>query len=235
MFYGIQTKTGWINGKGDDNMKDTLRFAKTGEEGYEMKKSRQEIYRYFKEESVQEQYRRAMLKLTAKLRMVDELLKEESGRMIISYITSRIKEPDSIIEKLQRKQKKISVASAKENLNDIAGVRAVCVFMDDIYDIRDFIHKQQDIEVIKEKDFIKKSKPSGYRSLHLILTIDDVKVELQLRTPAMDFWSVLEYQLQYKKKNKKVKAEESELKNCAAAIEEIEERMAQLRYRIEDT
>lgn len=215
-------------------LKDNLRIVRTGEDNYEMKKSRQEIGRYFKEESIQEQYRMAMLKLIARLRIADELLKKEAGRMIISYITCRIKEPDSIIEKLQRKQKKVSIASAKENLNDIAGVRAVCLFMDDIYDIRDFIGRQPDIEVVKEKDFIKKPKLSGYRSLHLILEIDTVKVELQLRTPAMDFWSVLEYQLQYKKKNRKFKAEENELKNCAAAIEEIEERMAKLRYRIED-
>lgn len=215
-------------------MKESLRIVRTGEESYEMKKNRQEIGRYFKEEGVQEQYRTAMLKLIAKLRGVDELLKQEAGRMIISYITCRIKEPDSIIEKLQRKQKKVSIASAKENLNDIAGVRAVCLFMDDIYNIRDFINTQPDIEIVKEKDFIKKPKLSGYRSLHLILEIDTVKVELQLRTPAMDFWSVLEYQLQYKKKNRKFKAEENELKNCAAAIEEIEERMAKLRYRIED-
>lgn len=215
-------------------LKDNLRIVRTGEDNYEMKKSRQEIGRYFKEESIQDQYRMAMLKLIARLRIADELLKKEAGRMIISYITCRIKEPDSIIEKLQRKQKKVSIASAKENLNDIAGVRAVCLFMDDIYDIRDFIGRQPDIETVKEKDFIKKPKLSGYRSLHLILEIDTVKVELQLRTPAMDFWSVLEYQLQYKKKNRKFKAEESELKNCAAAIEEIEERMAKLRYRIED-
>lgn len=215
-------------------LKDNLRIVRTGEDNYEMKKSRQEIGRYFKEESIQDQYRMAMLKLIARLRIADELLKQEAGRMIISYITCRIKEPDSIIEKLQRKQKKVSIASAKENLNDIAGVRAVCLFMDDIYDIRDFIGRQPDIEIVKEKDFIKKPKLSGYRSLHLILEIDSVKVELQLRTPAMDFWSVLEYQLQYKKKNRKFKAEESELKNCAAAIEEIEERMAKLRYRIED-
>lgn len=215
-------------------LKDNLRIVRTGEDNYEMKKSRQEIGRYFKEESIQDQYRMAMLKLIARLRIADELLKQEAGRMIISYITCRIKEPDSIIEKLQRKQKKVSIASAKENLNDIAGVRAVCLFMDDIYDIRDFIGRQPDIEIVKEKDFIKKPKLSGYRSLHLILEIDSVKVELQLRTPAMDFWSVLEYQLQYKKKNRKFKAEENELKNCAAAIEEIEERMAKLRYRIED-
>lgn len=215
-------------------LKDNLRIVRTGEDNYEMKKSRQEIGRYFKEESIQDQYRMAMLKLIARLRIADELLKQEAGRMIISYITCRIKEPDSIIEKLQRKQKKVSIASAKENLNDIAGVRAVCLFMDDIYDIRDFIGRQPDIEIVKEKDFIKKPKLSGYRSLHLILEIDTVKVELQLRTPAMDFWSVLEYQLQYKKKNRKFKAEENELKNCAAAIEEIEERMAKLRYRIED-
>lgn len=215
-------------------MKDTLWAVKSGEEGYEMKKNKQEIYRYFKEDTVLSQYRTAMLKLTAKLWVIDEMLKEDAGRMIISYITRRIKEPDSIIDKLQRKEKKISVSSARYNLNDIAGVRAVCLFKDDIYNIRDFIYKQPDMTVLKEKDFIKKPKMSGYRSLHLILEIDAVKTELQLRTPAMDFWSVLEYQLQYKKKNSKVKAEEAELKSCAAAIEEIEERIMKLRYKIED-
>lgn len=215
-------------------MENTPQCSAAREEGDEMKKNKQDITLYFGEAKLQQQYNEAIVKLTKRLQSIDALLREESGRMIISYITGRIKTPDSIIEKLQRKEKKTNLESALENLNDIVGVRAVCLFKDDIYHIKDYINKQPDILILKEKDFIKKPKSSGYRSLHLILKIDGVKVELQLRTPAMDFWSVLEYQLQYKKKNIKVKAEEAELKSCAAAIEEIEERMTNLRNRIEE-
>lgn len=215
-------------------MENTPQCSATRKEGDEMKKNKQDIVLYFGEEKLQQQYKEAIDKLTKRLQSIDALLREESGRMIISYITGRIKTPDSIIEKLQRKEKKTNLESALENLNDIVGVRAVCLFKDDIYHIKDYINKQPDILILKEKDFIKKPKSSGYRSLHLILKIDGIKVELQLRTPAMDFWSVLEYQLQYKKKNIKVKAEEAELKSCAAAIEEIEERMTNLRNRIEE-
>lgn len=215
-------------------MENTPQCSATRKEGDEMKKNKQNIVLYFGEEKLQQQYKEAIVKLTKRLQSIDALLREESGRMIISYITGRIKTPDSIIEKLQRKEKKTNLESALENLNDIVGVRAVCLFKDDIYHIKDYINKQPDILILKEKDFIKKPKSSGYRSLHLILKIDGIKVELQLRTPAMDFWSVLEYQLQYKKKNIKVKAEEAELKSCAAVIEEIEERMTNLRNRIEE-
>lgn len=215
-------------------MENTPQCSAVREEGDEMKKNKQDITLYFGEAKLQQQYNEAIVKLTKRLQSIDALLREESGRMIISYITGRIKTPDSIIEKLQRKEKKTNLESALENLNDIVGVRAVCLFKDDIYHIKDYINKQPDILILKEKDFIKKPKSSGYRSLHLILKIDGIKVELQLRTPAMDFWSVLEYQLQYKKKNIKVKAEEAELKSCAAAIEEIEERMTNLRNRIEN-
>lgn len=215
-------------------MENTPQCSATRKEGDEMKKNKQDIVLYFGEEKLQQQYKEAIVKLTKRLQSIDALLREESGRMIISYITGRIKTPDSIIEKLQRKEKKTNLESALENLNDIVGVRAVCLFKDDIYHIKDYINKQPDILILKEKDFIKKPKSSGYRSLHLILKIDGIKVELQLRTPAMDFWSVLEYQLQYKKKNIKVKAEEAELKSCAAVIEEIEERMTNLRNRIEE-
>lgn len=215
-------------------MENTPQCSATRKEGDEMKKNKQDIVLYFGEEKLLQQYKEAIVKLTKRLQSIDALLREESGRMIISYITGRIKTPDSIIEKLQRKEKKTNLESALENLNDIVGVRAVCLFKDDIYHIKDYINKQPDILILKEKDFIKKPKSSGYRSLHLILKIDGIKVELQLRTPAMDFWSVLEYQLQYKKKNIKVKAEEAELKSCAAAIEEIEERMTNLRNRIEE-
>ena len=215
-------------------MENTLCMLRAGRKGYFMKQKQQEIEKYFESKKVKKEYEQAIQKVCGRLQVIDELLREESGRMIVSYMTSRIKKPESIIEKLQRKEKKISVESALENLNDIVGIRAVCLFADDIYHIRDFIYKQPSIKVIKEKDFIRRPKSSGYRSLHLICMVGEVKAELQLRTPAMDFWSVLEYQLQYKKKNVKIKEEEQELKNCAEAIADIESRMTQLRNRIEE-
>lgn len=202
-----------------------------------------EIYKNMGNELTRGLLEDAMRRVTQRLKEAEEILKEDQKRMIISYTTSRIKTPESIVEKLAGKQKPVTWESAVNNLNDLAGVRAVCLFIDDIYAVRDFIAGGKDMELVKEKDFMKKPKSSGYRSLHMILRVPavygnvrrDVKVELQLRTPAMDFWSVLEYQLQYKKKNSKIRAAREELKSCAEHIEKIEERMYELHNSIKET
>lgn len=206
-----------------------------------VKENRQRIRSFLADDKIQITFRYAIWNVTVKLREIEEILKSESDRMVISYITSRIKTPDSVMEKLTRKEKKVTWESALQNLNDIVGIRAVCLFEEDIYRIRDYFYKQDDIHVIKEKDFIKKPKTSGYRSLHLILEVPVtcmeretyVRVELQLRTMAMDFWSVLEYQLQYKKKNEKVRAAQEQLKECAEDIKDIEEKMYDLKLLID--
>lgn len=193
------------------------------------------------DEDVRGVFEEAVRIVTLRLEEAAGALKEDQERMIISYITSRVKDPDSIVEKLIGKEKPVTWESAVCNLNDLAGVRAVCLFIDDIYAVRDYLIKKTEIELIKEKDFMKRPKSSGYRSLHLILRVPvtykgerrTVKAELQLRTPAMDFWSVLEYQLQYKKKNAKMREAQEELKNCAVRIERIEEKMFELRNSIE--
>lgn len=206
-----------------------------------MKEGKQKIRDFLEDDKVQLTFRYAIWNVTVKLKEVESILKEESDRMVISYITSRIKTADSVIEKLIRKEKQLTCESVLKNLSDVAGVRAVCLFEDDIYRIRDYFYGQKDIRVLKEKDFIRKPKSSGYRSLHLILEVPVtclehetyVKVELQLRTMAMDFWSVLEYQLQYKKKNEKVRAAQEQLKDCAMDIKMVEGKMYELKTLIE--
>lgn len=130
---------------------------------------------------------------------------------------------------------------AKEKLNDLIGIRIVCLFLDDVYEIAEMLKKQKDIKVIKEKDYIVKPKKNGYMSLHLIVEIpvcmgDKVemkKVEIQIRTTAMDFWSVLEYQLLYKKNVKGADKVGKELKSYSDEIAALDQKMLKLRNRIE--
>lgn len=206
-----------------------------------MKEDTEKIRDFLADDKIQLMFRYAVWNVTVKLRETEEILKEETDRMVISYITSRMKTADSVIEKLIRKEKRLTWESVFQNLSDVVGVRAVCLFEDDIYRIRDYFYRQKDIKVLKEKDFIRKPKSSGYRSLHLILEVPVtcmehetyVKVELQLRTMAMDFWSVLEYQLQYKRKNEKVRTAQEQLKDCAKDIRLVEGRMYELKTLIE--
>lgn len=130
-------------------------------------------------------------------------LSTDNSRPAISNISKRIKSTSSIIEKLERKKKDVSVENMFNYINDIAGVRIVCLFLDDVYKVRDYIRGMESVKVIKEKDFIVKPKSTGYESIHLIVRGKNqsingypLKVEIQIRTIAMDFWSVLEYQLQ---------------------------------------
>lgn len=205
-----------------------------------MKTEQQEIYEAVGNPAFIAHNERVMHYIQDKIREADKILKDEKGRMVVSSVSGRIKTPDSIIEKLKRKGKDITYLSAREHLNDIVGVRAVCLFTDDIYHLRRLILEDEDITVIKEKDFIKRPKNSGYQSLHLILSVPSgpdeadktcAKAELQIRTAAMDYWSVLEYQLQYKKnKSKRVR---QELKSFAAEVGEIDRKMFRLRNKLE--
>lgn len=205
-----------------------------------MQESRQERRIAPAQDKALDAFRCLIQEIVTKLAEIEQILKTESDRMVISYVTSRIKTPDSIAEKLDRKGKKGTWEAAVENLNDIAGVRAVCLFEEDIYRIRDFFCRQETLRVVREKDFIRKPKASGYRSLHLILEPAGcprqpfpVRAELQLRTMAMDFWSVLEYQLQYKKKNQKTREAQEQLKACAADIRRVEAKMYDLKKKID--
>ncbi|MGJ9459207.1 GTP pyrophosphokinase [Oceanobacillus sp. CF4.6] len=124
----------------------------------------------------------------------------------IEHLKSRIKSPESILKKMARKNLEVSMDSIKHNIKDIVGIRVVCSFISDIYTISDMIQKQKDIKVIELKDYIENPKPNGYKSLHLILSIpvflsdreEEVFVEIQIRTIAMDFWASLEHKIYYK-------------------------------------
>jgi len=129
---------------------------------------------------------------------------------MIDHITYRVKSPESIIKKMQKKDYELNYKELIENINDIAGVRVVCPLKTDIYRIRDIIYNIDDIKVIEDKDYISKPKKSGYMSYHLIICVPVeyeekiiyIKVEIQIRTMAMDFWATLEHRMKYKSKNK---------------------------------
>ena len=204
-----------------------------------MKKEEQSLRKLMNDRANRKECMDAIRFLTKQLRAAGQDLKKQEGRMVISNISYRVKSPNSAIEKLKRKKHPISYESALEHLHDLIGVRAVCLFIDDIYAVRSRILSCPGVELVKEKDMIKKPKSTGYRSLHLILMVPagegkKRKTELQIRSMAMDFWSVLEYQLQYKKKMSKAKTLETEKepKKCAADIAEIEEKMFELRNEI---
>lgn len=179
--------------------------------------------------------------MDAKLQMINAELGMRCKRKVIHSFSGRIKSYDSIAAKLRRKGLDETVESMEQNLNDLVGVRAVCTYTDDLYQIAEMLCAQKDLRLIKEKDYIKAPKKSGYRSMHLIFWAPVsfregtqwIKVEVQLRTGAMDYWAGLDYQLQYKKENREAKNIGIELKQYANAIEQIDSKVLELRKRIE--
>lgn len=161
----------------------------------------------------------------------------------INSISSRLKSSASIMEKLSRKGLEFSVENIEENLYDVAGIRVVCSYVDDIYILAQALAKQDDITVIKEKDYIKNPKENGYRSYHMIVSVpvffsDETKemaVEVQIRTIAMDFWASLEHQLKYKKEIPGQEEVVKQLQICAKQIALIDRQMFQIRQQIEVT
>jgi len=157
----------------------------------------------------------------------------------IESIKSRIKSPRSIIRKLRRHGFALSLQSMMNNLNDIGGIRVICPFIDNIYAVADMLARQHDLTLIQRKDYIQNPKPNGYRSLHLILEVpiflsdrtQPVRIELQLRTIAMDFWASLEHQLRYKSEVQVPSELVDDLKKCAdviAATDQEMQRIAQI-------
>ncbi|HHT26677.1 MAG TPA: GTP pyrophosphokinase family protein [Firmicutes bacterium] len=189
---------------------------------------------------VQNIYLAAVREMDTKLRILNEEFKSIWDRNPIHHIETRVKTPKSIIDKLTRKGYPLTLESVRKNLNDIAGVRVICSYIDDIYTIADLIIRQADVELLRTIDYIKNPKPNGYRSLHLIVTIpvylsqrmERVKVEIQIRTIAMDFWASLEHELAYKMDSIWPEDITAELKACAEEIAAIDARMQRLYNRI---
>ena len=182
-------------------------------------------------------YRCAMMEIETKLNILDIEFSLQHDRNPINDIKTRLKSLQSIKEKLSRNGLPFTLPAIEENLNDIAGVRVVCAFPDDVYMIADALLKQDDINLVTMKDYIKKPKKNGYRSLHMIITVPIflahekklMKVEIQLRTIAMDVWASLEHQLRYKKNKPFTKEMANELLYCANLSAELDKRMDSLR------
>ena len=186
-------------------------------------------------------YRSAIKEVKTKLDILDDELKIRRKRNPIEYMKSRVKTPGSIMDKLRRRGLEMSVDSAKENLNDIAGIRVICSFVGDIYDIAEMLKRQDDIILIEEKDYIKNPKPNGYRSLHLVVEVpiffsdhaEPVRVEVQIRTIAMDFWASLEHKLYYKTLGESPIHITNDLKECADVIASTDMRMQDIQREVE--
>ena len=182
-------------------------------------------------------YKCAIMEIETKLNILNGEYSLQLERNPINNIKSRLKDPESIIDKLGRGGFPKTLASMEENILDIAGVRVICMFEGDVYTIADALLSQDDVTLVKKKDYISSPKPNGYRSLHLIVSIPifltsekrNMTVEIQLRTVAMDCWASLEHQLRYKKDNLFTEEMERELLLCAKMSADLDRRMDGLR------
>lgn len=187
------------------------------------------------------QYECALLEVETKLNVLNAEFSLEYDRNPFEAIKTRIKQPMSIWGKLRRKGEAVTVENIEACLNDVAGIRVICSFPEDIYTIAELLEKQDDIKVLNRKDYIKNPKENGYRSLHLIVEIPIflanekkyMKVEVQFRTIAMDFWASVEHKLKYKKDIKNPEQIAEQLKHCADTIADVDFRMQAIRHDID--
>jgi len=188
-------------------------------------------------------YNCAVKEVRTKFEVLNDDLSVAHNRNPIEMIKTRIKKPQSIFNKLMRKNLDISMQSLKENINDVAGVRVICSFVDDIYEVAKMFISQDDITLIEVKDYIKNPKENGYRSFHIIVSVpvffanrkEDIKVEVQFRTIAMDFWASLEHEMKYKKDIENADEIIKELKNCADIIASTDLKMQEINKKINST
>ena len=186
-------------------------------------------------------YNAGIKEVKTKLEILDEEFQIKYDYNPIHHIESRLKSSKSIINKLRAKNVDPTPESIKENLHDVAGIRVVCNYIDDVWRIADLLLRQDDIKLINKKDYITEPKQNGYRSLHLVLEIPiylaektiNVPVEVQIRTIAMDFWASLEHKLKYKTDTEVSEALRSELKDCAQIIAIIDEKMQDIHKRLQ--
>ena len=179
--------------------------------------------------------------MMTKLDIINTFLLMKYKRNFIQMKTWRLKSYDSVCKKMQKKGLDLNFDLALEKINDLIGVRAVCAYVDDIYKVADLIEKQQDIHILKIKDYVQQPKKSGYQSLHLILEIaipfqkenQWIKLELQRRTAAMDYWANLDHQLRYKRGQKQAAVINEELQQCASVITQLDQKMLDIRKKID--
>ena len=185
-------------------------------------------------------YQCAIMEVETKFKVLNEQYSLEYDRNPIEDIKSRVKSMESLIKKIRKKDIPLTLSSIEENIHDIAGVRVICSFLDDIYMLADCLLSQDDITLLEKKDYIKNPKPGGYRSLHLIVSVPiflqdgkrNMTVEVQLRTIAMDFWASLEHKIYYKFEGNAPDYLEQELKACADMADMLDNKMFSLNQAI---
>jgi GTP pyrophosphokinase len=188
-------------------------------------------------------YKFAIDEIVTKINILREDFNHTNEYNPIEHITSRLKSPESVLEKVRRKNYATNLASIRENVLDIAGVRVVCSFISDIRKIRDMLVGQEDITLLDERDYITGRKPNGYQSLHLIVSIpvfragrtDRIPVEIQIRTIAMDFWAALEHKIYYKYRGEVPPNLRSELTQAADVAAQLDEKMEALHRLVDRT
>lgn len=186
-------------------------------------------------------YACAIKELQTRFEVLDTEFSVRYQRNPISSVSARLKRTGSIMEKLMKNNRSLSLENIEEYVNDVAGIRIVCCYVDDIYGIADALLDQDDIKLIGSKDYIKNPKPNGYRSLHLIVRVPvffagykkEIKAEVQIRTIAMDFWASLEHQLKYKQNICNQEEIIAQLKECSETIAGTDEKMLDIRKQIE--
>jgi len=188
-------------------------------------------------------YQCAIMEIETKFKVLNQEFSVRYDRNPIESIKGRVKSRDSLIRKIRKRNIPLDLETIEKNITDIAGVRVICSFPEDIYMLADCLLLQDDIKLIEKKDYIANPKPNGYRSLHLIVEVpiflkEGVRpmiVEVQLRTIAMDFWASLEHKIHYKKKlpGEEISSIISDLKMCADTAAELDKQMEAIKLRIE--
>lgn len=185
-------------------------------------------------------YQAAIEEVSTKLEILKSDFQIRNRRSSIENIQSRIKKPVSILKKLNARGMEVNLETIRSELNDVAGIRVICPFIDDIYMVAEKLSAQDDIQVVEVKDYIRNPKPNGYHSYHMIIEVpvffmdakELMRVEVQLRTVAMDFWASLEHEIKYKKDMPDAEQLVKDLKDCADTIAETDRRMLELRERM---
>ncbi len=185
-------------------------------------------------------YGSALKEIKTKIEILNSEYVHIYGHTPIEHIKSRLKSPNSIVKKLKRTGNEVTIQNMVEKLNDIAGIRIICSFTEDIYRIADMISQHGDVTVLQIKDYIRKPKPNGYKSYHRVITIPiylnegpvETKVEIQIRTVAMDFWASLEHKIYYKFEGNAPATLQAELKACADMVDLLDAKMSSLNQMI---
>ena len=185
-------------------------------------------------------YNAALKQINTKLEILNDEFQHVHRYNPIEHIKSRMKTSESIVKKLKRYGYESTIENMVKYINDIAGIRVICSFTSDIYRIADMIRNQNDIKVISVKDYMKHPKASGYKSYHMVVTVPvflsdrivEVKVEIQIRTVAMDFWASLEHKINYKFEGNAPQHIKTELVECARMVSDLDARMLSLNEEI---